>query len=188
MAKVQTRCTVCKHPKLAVIEKALVLRAQPMRVIAEAYGLSPYAIERHYHNHVTAEQRRQIYAGARAEQSMLDKTTTDQIVEADRLDVMGSLAKLSRRCETILDRAEKDGEDGLALSAIRELRHQITLAAKILGDLDATKETTVIVADHPAWLAIRDVIFRVLERHPDAKRDFVETVKGLGHGQHNLAN
>lgn len=188
MAKVQTRCTVCKHPKLAVIEKALVIRAQPIRVIAESYGLSLYAVERHYHNHVSAEQRRQVYADARAEQAMLNQTTADQIVKADRMDVMGSLAKLSRRCEAILDRAEKEGEDGLALSAIRELRHQITLAAKILGDLDATKETTVIVADHPAWLAIRDVIFRVLDRHPDAKRDFVETVKGLGHGHHRLAN
>lgn len=188
MANRQTRCTVCKHPKLAVIERALVLRAQPMRVIAEGYGLSLYAVERHYHNHVPAEQRRQVYADARTEHALLNQTTADQIVKADRMDVMGSLTKLSRRCEAILDRAEKDGEDGLALSAIRELRHQITLAAKILGDLDATKETTVIVADHPAWLAIRDIIFRVLDRHPDAKRDFIESVKGLGNEQHRLAN
>lgn len=187
MANVQPRCTVCKHPKLAVIERALVLRGQPIRVIAESYGLSPYAVERHYHNHVSGEQRRRVYADARTEQAMLATASADQIVKADRMDVMGSLAKLSRRCESILDRAETSGEDGLALSAIRELRHQITLAAKILGDLDATKETTVIIADHPAWLAIRDVIFRVLDRHPEAKRDFIETVKGLGSEQQRLA-
>ncbi len=188
MAKVQSRCKVCSHPKLKQIERALVLRAQPIRVIAEAHGISPYSVERHYHNHVTAEQRRLVYADARSEQAMVDRATADQIVKADRIDVMGSLARLSKRCERILDSAEKDGEDGLALSAIRELRHQITLAAKILGDLDSTKETTVIIADHPAWLSIRDLIFRVLDRHPDAKRDFIESVKGLGNGQQRLVS
>lgn len=187
MAKVQSRCKVCSHPKLKQIERALVLRAQPIRVIAESYGISPYSVERHYHNHVSAEQRRLVYADARSEQAMVDRATADQIVKADRIDVMGSLARLSKRCERILDSAEKDGEDGLALSAIKELRHQITLAAKILGDLDSTKQETVIIADHPAWLAMRDALFGVLNRHPQAKADFLQTFGRLGNGQPGIS-
>lgn len=185
--KRSSTCTVCRHPNVKRIERAIVMKAQTYAEIADSYGLSRYAVERHKTNHMTAEHRRQIYSDARSEQAVIDQAAADNVVKADRLDVMGSLTRLSARCEAILDRAEKNEEDGLALAAIRELRHQVTLAAKILGDLDNTKQETIIIADHPAWLAIRDVLFRVLDRHPDAKADFAATVRSMGNGQRRLA-
>ncbi len=91
--------------------------------------------------------------------------------------------RLSGRVEAILKRAEDAGADDTALKAVAELRRQIELAARILGDLDATSKTTVIIAEHPEWLRVRDILFTVLDRHPAAKADFIATAKELAVGR-----
>lgn len=53
--------------------------------------------------------------------------------------------------------------------------------AKIIGDLQPSR--SVILADHPEWLRVRDVIFRVLDRHPPARADFVQELGELAHAR-----
>lgn len=177
---------MCVHPQRKVIDRALVLKKQTQTAIAEAFGLNVFAVRRHRDNHLTAEKRRTVYAEAREEQKAVEKAAADVVVQSDRLDVIDSLTRLSGRVEAILKRAEDAGADDTALKAVAELRRQIELAARILGDLDTTSKTTVIIAEHPEWLRVRDILFRVLDRHPAAKADFIATAKELAGGRPQL--
>lgn len=175
-------CTVCVHPQRKVIDRALVLKKQPQTAIAEAFGLNVFAVRRHRDNHMPAEKRRVIFAEAKEEQAAIEKTGADEVIHAERLDVIASLTKLSERVDRLVTKAEEEGEASIALKGMAELRRQIELAARVLGDLDATAHTTVIVAQHPEWLRVRDMIMTVLDRHPAAKADFIATAKELAHG------
>lgn len=48
------RCTVCRHPKVREIDRALVSRSQTFRGLAGAHGLSVRALLRHSDDHVPA--------------------------------------------------------------------------------------------------------------------------------------
>lgn len=181
-------CTVCTHPKRKTIDRAIVMRQQTLRSIAEGFGLNVYAIQRHRDNHLRAEAKKVIYAEAKQEQEAIESANASAVVKADRLDVIDSLTRLSARVDRLVTQAEKEGEASVALKGMAELRRQIELAARILGDLDSSSKTTVIVAEHPEWLRVRDILFRVLDRHPEAKADFIETAKELAGGRARLAH
>jgi hypothetical protein len=67
----------------------------------------------------------------------------------------------------ILERAEKAGELRTALSAIREVRGNLELLAKLLGELRENPTVNLVVA--PQWLTLRATILQVLEPYPDAR-------------------
>lgn len=180
-------CTVCAHPQRKTIDRALVLKRQTQTAIAESFGLNVYAVRRHRDNHMPSEKRRVIFAEAKEEQAAIEKAGADEVVTAERLDVIASLTRLSERVDRLVTKAEEEGEAGIALKGMAELRRQIELAARVLGDLDATSSTTVIIAQHPEWLRVRDILFTVLDRHPAAKADFIATAKELAGGRPLLA-
>ena len=180
-------CTVCTHPQRRTIDRALVLKKQTQTAIAEAFGLNVFAIRRHRDNHMPAEKRRVIFAEAKEEQAAVEKIGADEVVRTERLDVIASLTRLSERVDRLVTKAEEEGEASIALKGMAELRRQIELAARVLGDLDATSHQTVIIAQHPEWLRVRDILFTVLDRHPAAKADFIATAKELARGRPQLA-
>lgn len=57
-----------------------------------------------------------------------------EVVEADNL--LHQVGDLQRRALAILDKAEETGELRTALSAIREVRGNLELLAKLLGELE----------------------------------------------------
>lgn len=180
-------CTVCTHPQRKTIDRALVLKRQTQTAIAESFGLNVFAVRRHRDNHLPAEKRRVVYAEAKEEQAAVENANAAEVVQTDRLDVITSLTRLSARVDRLVTQAEKEGAADVALKGMAELRRQIELAARILGDLDASASTTVIVPQHPEWLRVRDILFSVLDRHPAARADFIATAKELAGGRPRLA-
>lgn len=152
----------------------MVLKTASLAAISRMYGISVDALRNHREAHMSAEYRQRIYAAFAKEHQAKEQASASRIVESDRIDTVATLQRLSNECERWLSAADTPGE---AMKVISELRKQVELMAKIIGDLQPSR--SVILADHPEWLRVRDVIFSVLDRHPSARADFVQELGEL---------
>lgn len=107
-------CTVCSHPMREHIEEDLI-RGEPLRNIAEQYGLSVTALHRHKGSHLP-----ELLLKAREEEEAELAESIYEQVEA-----------LQRRTLAILERAEREGDLKTALQAVRELRGILALAYRL---------------------------------------------------------
>ena len=142
-------CTVCEHPERDAIDRALVGGASN-RSVASLYDVSEASVRRHKANHLPAK--------------LVMAQAAEEVAEADTL--LDQVKGLQSRAYSILDRAEEAGELKTALSAIREVRGNLELLAKLLGELDERPVVNLTVS--PEWLQLRAVIVGALEPHPDA--------------------
>jgi hypothetical protein len=156
----------------------MVLKTASLAALSRMYGISVDALRAHRETHMSPEYRKRVYAAFDKEREAKENAAASRIVDRDRVDTVATLQRLSDECEKWLRRVDTPGE---AVRVIAELRKQVELMAKIIGDLQPTK--SVILADHPEWLRVRDVIFRVLDRHPSARADFVHELGDLAHAR-----
>ena len=111
------RCTVCNHPSLPEIDRALLVGAS-LRPLAAQYGLSPSALSRHLKHlrrQLTAEQRR-------ADQA-------DAVAFLDKLDL------LENRLDRLFVKSEGAHALHISLGCIQESLRVLALRAKIRHSL-----------------------------------------------------
>ena len=149
--KVPQVCTVCRHPQLAEINKALVA-GTALRNIAEHYALSATALHRHKEEHLP---------------KLLTKAVAAEEVR-QALDVVQQLRHINAATLTVLRDAKAAGEGELVLKAIDRVYRQIELQAKLLGDLDERPVVNVLVT--PEWVALRAQIVQALAPFPAARQ------------------
>lgn len=125
-------CTICTHPELEVINRALV-EGTPNRRIASHHDITERAVRNHKAGHLPA--------------ALSKAKGAEEIADAD--DLLSQVKDLQTRALSILDKAEGAGELRTALGAIREARGNLELLAKLLGELD---ERPVNVLVSPQWL------------------------------------
>jgi hypothetical protein len=156
-------CTVCTHPELEAINRALV-EGKPNRRIASHHDVTERAVRNHKAGHLPA-------ALAKAQEAR-------EVAKAYNLlsDVRG----LQERALGILDKADDAGDLRTALGAIREARGNLELLAKLLGELD---ERPVNVLISPEWLNLRAMIVTALEPHPEARGAVLRAIEGAGNGR-----
>lgn len=145
-------CTICSSPSRHEIEVALVNREGSYRDIARRFLVSKDAISRHVNDGHIAER----LAKARDARESAD---------ADKL--LGNLKGLHSRTVSLLNTAEAAGEIGTALRAVREVRGNLVLLAKLLGELDERPMVNVLVS--PEWIETRTAIILALEPVPAAQ-------------------
>jgi hypothetical protein len=143
--------------------------------IADRYEVGIQSIRTHMDKHVGQEDMVQIYALER-------EKSAKNIVQSDRTDVVATLQKLSHEAEQFLERAKTDNDIRAGITVIGELRKQIELTARVLGTL-SENGSTMILAQHPQFIEVRNIILDVLEQHPEAKADFLQRLgsKAIGH-------
>ena len=151
-------CTICTHPELEAINRALV-DGTPNRRIAAHYTVSEQAVRRHKADHLPAH--------------LVKAREAEEIAEADEL--LSQVRTLQARALTILDKAEGAGDLRAALGAIREARGNLELLAKLLGELD---ERPINVLISPEWIELRAVIVGALELHPEARGAVLSAIEG----------
>jgi len=122
-------CQVCRHPKRAAIEEAL-LRCTPLRKIAEQFSTSAYAVHRHG-KHIA-----RLLANS-AERKAREASKTETLL--DRVET------LLRECRQIATAARRDKAWGAATSALREVRSCVELLARLRGELQQPGGATVNV-------------------------------------------
>ena len=117
------QCTVCVHPRVEDINKALV-GGEPLRNIAERFGRSATSLHRHKKQHLPV--------------TLMKAQGARELALADSLLV--EVKGLAVRAKSILAVAEEGGNLALALKAIRECKSVLELVAKITGELSPSKE------------------------------------------------
>jgi hypothetical protein len=126
MARSGRQCSVCAHKHLAAINAELVAgRAQ--RQVADQYGLSHDAIQRHRMRHLTAD--------------MPDQPV---VLAPGDLDLIGGVSALRGRLMAILKRAEGKRDLRAALLATREASRLLELHGRLTGEIDSSGVKIVV--------------------------------------------
>jgi hypothetical protein len=156
-------CTICEHPDREAIDRSLVGDSSNLSV-SSLFGVSESAVRRHKANHLPAK--------------LVMAQTAEEVAQAD--DLLQQVRDLQGRALAILGKAEVAGDLRTALGAIREVRGNLELLAKLLGELD---ERTVVNLDvSPEWLELRAVIVVALEPYSDARGAVLRALDGVGNG------
>jgi hypothetical protein len=111
-------CTICNGPHREAIDKALVA-GTPYRHIASQFGTSTGALQRHKKEHLP--------------EALIKAKDVQEIAHGDAL--VAQMTDLNRRTLRILENAEKEKDSQTALKAIREVRQNLELSGKMLGEL-----------------------------------------------------
>ena len=168
-------CTVCTHPHVRKIDEMLVLRSNTQQQIADRFGLHYDAIRRHLSNHVAEEKRREIVLA----HAVADKQSVADALNSERIEVDTGLRRIVREIDALLQRAKSNGDDPMALMSLREMRATLMDLAKLHGNLKQELTVQVNLNESPQFLTLREMILRVLERHPDARSDFLTEMRRL---------
>ena len=143
-------CTICRHDRLAAIDKALVNR-RPFRDIANRYKLTKSSLLRHHDDHLPAKLVRAKRAA--------------EAVEADAL--LDQVLDLKDNALGILSTAEGEGDHKTAIAAIREARSCVELLAKLAGQLASAP--TINITLSAEWVQIQATVIAALAPHPEAR-------------------
>lgn len=152
------KCSICKHPEVDAINKALVDGVGISDMVRQ-YGFSRDTFYRHKNRHLP--------------QALLKAQEVKEVAVADSL--LGQVKDLQAKTLGILNRHEGKN-DRIALSAIREARSNLDLLGRLLGELDDSPKVAVLVAN-PEWVNLRTLIIEALEPYPEAKRAVVYAIQ-----------
>jgi hypothetical protein len=158
---VPRRCTVCDHPTRAEIDRALVGRSESLRNVAKRYGLSLWAVFRHFDDHVPAEL-------AKAQRAR-EAANADSILER--------LLSIHGITLAILKEARGSGNHNTALQAIARAERQLELQAKLVGELKDAATVNVFVSAE--FRAVESAIFAVLAPHPTLRVKVADALERL---------
>jgi hypothetical protein len=159
-------CTICSHDKRAQIEIGLANKV-PHRVLARRFGVSDDAVQRHAQRHLTPQMRAAILT---AQQPTAVDLEALQRTEGEGL--LSHLITQRGRLQTMHDRALDLGDVRAAVAVERAITENLTLTAKLLGQLvthHEIKRTSILVSAD--YLQLRQAIVETLRRHPEAARD-----------------
>jgi hypothetical protein len=175
---------VCQHPDRWRIE-LLKAGGASLRSLAEKFGVSLDAVDRHWHKHVSAEMKAsyllgpvqlQELAARAAEQggSVLDH------LHAIRVVLMGQMSAM----------VEANDGRGVAYIAGR-LTSVLETIAKVSGELgDLARSTTynitnnvAVLSEHPKFMQVQASLLRALAPFPDARAAVVVALRDLDAGR-----
>ena len=157
-------CTICEHPEVEAIDRALVAGTALSSVSAK-YRVSEDAMGRHKANHLPAKL------------VMAEKAA--EVAQAD--DLLEQVRDLQARTLAILEAAEETKQHRTALAAIREARSNLELLAKLLGELDERPQVNILISAE--WLELRAVIVGALEPYSEARGAVLRAIDGAGNGR-----
>ena len=115
-------CSICKHPKRAEIDKAL-LKNIPMRKIAKEYFVSESAIYRHRQRHVS--------------KALVQAQAVQENIQGGNL--LQQVQFLLEKTYSLLGQAESAGDLRAALAATKEIRSTVELLGKLLWAAEQQK-------------------------------------------------
>lgn len=79
----------------------------------------------------------------------------------ERLDTIGQLRTINQSAVTILNKTETE-DPRTAIMALREIREQLALQAKLLGDLPADGSVTINILQNPIFAEFQAIVEGVM--------------------------
>ena len=173
--KVGRTCQCCSHPRIADLNADLVRGSISKNAIGRKYGLHPDSVHRHARDHLTEQMRREIAIEIKRDRAQV---VADEL-NAGQVEIDGGLQNIVHEIDALLRRAKADGNDPLALMSLKEMRATLMSLAQLHGSLRQELTVNVNLNESPQFLTLREMILRVLARHPEAKADFLGEMKRL---------
>ena len=156
-------CSVCSHPSLSEIDKALVTRLSYC-AISRSFGVGRDVLRRHTKEHLP---------------DSLKKASEREYVR-EALDVVAQLKEINGATLAVLKEARQLRRNETALKAVDRIQKQIELQAKLLGELDERPQVNLYLS--PEWLELRAAIVAALDPYPEARESILKALKGAGNG------
>jgi hypothetical protein len=158
-------CLACQlSPEDQARLHADLLTRVPLSRISKRWNINREALRNHKANHITpaltALRTERITTGIR---KVVERVEEDLVVETGKMYAA----------------AKKVGNMQLALKAVHEQRGNLELVARLTGELDDRPEVVVNIQSSPVWIAIRSVVFSVLEPHPELRAEISRRLRVL---------
>lgn len=150
-------CSVCAHPEREAIDLELA-RARTNRDIARKWGVTKSSVHRHRQDHVPPR--------------VVDRARTETIGRAE--DILRELHELQVVARSILSKASTAGDLRAATGAIAQVRSNLELIARLLGELKEGPSVNLIVS--PEWGSLRAAILEALVPFPEARTAVVKAL------------
>jgi hypothetical protein len=100
------------------------------------------------------------------------------MIVSDGDDIDNDLRWLIRRLRSVIEGCTDD-DKLLELAQMKEMRQTLVDLAKVRGMFTSKIDVTIDLGSSPQFIMLRQIILRVLERHLDAKMDFLDEMRTL---------
>lgn len=169
------RCTVCAHPKRHLIEVGLAYGVPIRQLAARFDGVSPHAVHRHRHNHLSPAQAAAILCALKPSEIDLEA-----LQRSESEGLLGQLVSQRARLMKHSEIATQMGAPAVAISAENAIQSNLSLVAKLLGQLvtrHEVKHTSLLIS--PDYIKLRQAITVALLDFPDAARAVAAALHAL---------
>jgi hypothetical protein len=148
-------CRVCRHPRRAEIDQALISHDMPRLSLAAKFDISKQSLDRHLKNHLSGAA---MAAGAAA--VIADAAAHGETLAETAHALLG-------KARDLLAKAERDGDYKVALMGVREASRCCDLIGRLQGDLSSSVTLNITAA--PVVIQLQTVVLTALADFPDAR-------------------
>lgn len=176
----QGRSFIDKLPqkKQDAIVRDVLLGRRSMHAIAKSLKISDTAVGRYMHK-ISEERRIAIVAQCIAESKIADAQEKAGLISDLGADTDADLKWVLRELKHLLESAKGDDDRALQLGALKEVRQSLMSLADLHGKLNKRLDVHLNLNESPQFIQLRKIILTVLDRHPEAKVDFLAEMKEL---------
>ena len=143
------------------------------------FKISDTAVSRFMSQYVDEQERVAILAQAAHDAKIADAVARGAMIDEFGEDTDRDLKWVLRELKTLLQDAKDDDEKALQLGTLKELRQSLMALADLHGKLNKKMDIHLNLNESPQFIQLRQIILTVLDRHPDAKADFLDEMKVL---------
>lgn len=172
--------------KLAMLPKAerdemvkdVVLGRKSMFQVSQEKGVSDTSVAR-FMRTVDEQERVAILAQAAHDAKLREATRNAELINEFGEDTDKDLKWVLRELKELLEGAKGDEDRQIQLGTLKELRQSLMALADLHGKLNKKMDIHLNLNESPQFIQLRQIILRVLDRHPEAKADFLDEIRVL---------
>ena len=166
------RCRICDHSERAKIELGLARRVS-LNTLARKFDVSKDAIWRHKRNHFPPQLEAALVATGAP--SAID---LEQLRQSESEGLLQSVVVQRARLYALVDKAEEFDDVRAAASVHGRITDNLTLAAKLVGELNTHHHTTINqLVISPEYLDLRGDLISALAPFPEARRAVAKVLR-----------
>jgi len=158
--------------------REIILGRMSMEQAGRELGVSGMSVAR-YVTTIPDEERLAIVAQAFHDSKVQTALQHAAIVNEFGDDTDKDLKWVLRELKALLESASGDDEKVLKLGTLKELRQSLMALADLHGKLNKKMEIHLNLNESPQFIKLRQIILTVLDRHPEAKADFLDEMRVL---------
>lgn len=162
----------------AAYVRDVLLGRKSMYQAGKELGFSDMAIAR-FIAAIPEEEKLRIVATAMHDAKLQDALKNAAVANEFGDDVDQDLKWVLRELKDLFQAAKGDEDRLLQLGSLKEVRASLMALAELHGKLNKKIDIHLNLAESPQFIKLRQIILTVLDRHPEAKADFLDEMRVL---------